>query len=63
MQIRRWWTAYGYDKGFTAFYKSPKGAKARQAAADGIQSYMQSVSNPKYLDILLPKYELGTNAR
>jgi cation diffusion facilitator CzcD-associated flavoprotein CzcO len=59
MQIRRWWTAYGCDTGFTAFYKCPEGAKVRQAAADGIQSYMRSVSNPKYLDILLPKYELG----
>jgi cation diffusion facilitator CzcD-associated flavoprotein CzcO len=59
MQIRRWLTAYGFDKGFVAFYNNEKGAKARQAAADGILSYMRSVSNPKYHSILLPKYDLG----
>jgi cation diffusion facilitator CzcD-associated flavoprotein CzcO len=59
MQIRRWLAAYTLDQGFRAFYNNKAGAKARQAGADAILSYMRSVSNPKYHDILLPHYELG----
>lgn len=59
MQIRRWLTAYSFDAGFGAFYNNKAGAKARKVNADALLSYMRSVSNPKYHDILLPSYELG----
>ena len=52
-------TVYSLDQGFRAFYNNKEGAKARQAGATAVLSYIQSVSNPKYHDILLPHYELG----
>ncbi|KAI1418311.1 FAD/NAD(P)-binding domain-containing protein [Hypoxylon sp. FL1857] len=59
MRLRRLWTAYQLDKGFVSMRNTQAGSRARQTASDEIKSYMKSVSNPKYHDILLPSYELG----
>ncbi|KAI0848040.1 FAD/NAD(P)-binding domain-containing protein [Daldinia vernicosa] len=59
MKIRRLWTAYQLDHNFVMYRNTTAGAKARTLAAEGIKSYMTSVANPAYRDILLPRYELG----
>lgn len=59
MHIYRLWTAFQYDKGFSAFRLTPSGTKARMAAADAVRQYMKSVAAPRYHDILIPQYEFG----
>lgn len=59
MRLRRFWTAYQLDSGFICMLNTDYGAKSRRAATDTIRSFMKSVANPKYHEILLPHYELG----
>ncbi|KAH8653100.1 hypothetical protein BGZ60DRAFT_387004 [Tricladium varicosporioides] len=59
MQLRRLWTAWTLDQSFAAFYNNEAGSKARKSAESGIRAYMESVCNPKYRDILIPKYDFG----
>lgn len=59
MRIRRFWTALQLDRSFLGFRNTPAGARARKSAEDNIRSYMKSVANPMYHDIILPRYELG----
>lgn len=59
MQVRRLWAAYQLDQVFITYRNTVAGAKARNLAANNIESYMRSVANPTYHRILIPRYELG----
>lgn len=59
MRIHRLWTAFQYDRGFSAFRLDRSGTKAREDAADAVRQYMESVAAPRYQSVFNPQYAFG----